>query len=920
MKTKDRLNGRKTLQVNNFLDEFEKDEIKKHIDIIELFKHFGVMPIKKGRGFVALCPWHNDKNPSLSIDKEKGLYNCFGCGESGDVFTLVEKIKGFEFKEALKFLKKFINIEEVTNDNKSRENTQKKEQASNKIEKTEQKKTKENQTQKEQENININLNIVTDYYHKRLIENKAAVEYLESRGFKNKSLIARFKIGFCDGSLKSRLSEEAKKYLLEKGVLTESKTNNLFESFKDCLVFPIFDDLENTVGLYGRSINNKSKVKHLYLKGNHKSVFNYKASKVFDCIILTESIIDALSLIEIGFENVQSIYGTNGFTDEHLKTIKENRVKEIIIALDNDEAGKNSSFLLKDKLLKEGFKVKIISSNTKDWNEDFFQPPPAGITREDFLKDLKSEIETKIEKAETFESKYKQAFTVKKENANYIFTTDELVYRAVGVKDIFVNNLKLNLRSELVTNAQEKYYDNIDLYSARNRTSYSNSLAKQFYLEPKQIEKDLINILEYLEEIRDNNLNPIDNNETQELTEEEKEIGMNFLTSKDMFKQIIEDTETLGYVGDDLNKLLMYIAATSRKTDDPISIIIIAQSASGKSYLVEIIKKLLPPEDLVEATSLSDQALNYMGDLLHKFLDLSEAVHNETIEHQLREMLSAKRLTRIVASKNEKTGKTETTQIKTKAIVSMAMSSTNYSVNPENASRCFVVDTDESREQTKKIHQQQRLKYSLERMRIENNVLPEIKKKHISAQRLLKKRNLINEFAKYLDFPDALMRTRRDHARFIDLIAVVCFLRQYQKQVKLKDGLEYIECDFTDYEIAYKIIKRVLSSSMFEMQKGTIEFYEEMRKIIRKEAKKKDLKFSDVSVIQRTLREKTGLGHTWIKMQLKTLVDYEYIVKRGGERRGSKAFYSLREDEEIQKLDLNMIPTVEEIKQKMNKK
>ena len=106
----DRLNGKKTLKVTGFLEEFEKDDIKAKVDITELFASFGVELSKKGKSFMGCCPWHNEKTPSLSVDREKGLYNCFGCDEGGDAFDLVEKMKGFEFKEALKFLKEWAGM------------------------------------------------------------------------------------------------------------------------------------------------------------------------------------------------------------------------------------------------------------------------------------------------------------------------------------------------------------------------------------------------------------------------------------------------------------------------------------------------------------------------------------------------------------------------------------------------------------------------------------------------------------------------------------------------------------------------------------------------------------------------------------------------------------------------------------------
>jgi DNA primase len=102
---KSRLGGVKTLKVSGILDEFEKDEVKKGVDIVSLFASFGVHLEKKGKSWMGRCPWHEDSTPSLSVDQEKGLYNCFGCGESGDAFDLVMKEKGLDFPSAVKFLK-----------------------------------------------------------------------------------------------------------------------------------------------------------------------------------------------------------------------------------------------------------------------------------------------------------------------------------------------------------------------------------------------------------------------------------------------------------------------------------------------------------------------------------------------------------------------------------------------------------------------------------------------------------------------------------------------------------------------------------------------------------------------------------------------------------------------------------------------
>ena len=104
---KDRLGGKKTLKVGGFLNEFEKDDLKKKIDIVWLLNHFGYYPEKKGKNYVLrfIFPNHEDKNPSFTIDREGGRYHCFGCHETGDIFNVVQVIKGWDFKKSLKYLK-----------------------------------------------------------------------------------------------------------------------------------------------------------------------------------------------------------------------------------------------------------------------------------------------------------------------------------------------------------------------------------------------------------------------------------------------------------------------------------------------------------------------------------------------------------------------------------------------------------------------------------------------------------------------------------------------------------------------------------------------------------------------------------------------------------------------------------------------
>lgn len=538
-------------------------------------------------------------------------------------------------------------------------------------------------------------------------------------------------------------------------------------------------------------------------------------------------------------------------------------------------------------------------------------PPPAGKQSKE-----KIEAEENEERAEEPEEKdIHKSLTVNREGVFTVFKAGGTEYRVGGIKPLFVTSLRVNIRAG---NGRVSYYDSIDLYSSRGRSSFAQGLYRTWGAVPERVETDLIKILEYLERERDERLMRKDTSVKHDMSEEEKEIGMKLLLDKNLFTTIARDMTAMGYIGEELNKILMYLCASSRKLDDPISVLIISQSSSGKSYLVDTVRRLMPPEEVVAITSLSDQALNYIDDLMHKFLILGEAVHGETVEYQIREMLSGKELSRLVTVKDPETGRMQSEVMRTPVVVSSVMSGTNSAINPENASRCFVVNTDESSEQTKRIQESQRYKYSLEKLKSGGREKDVIIKTHRAAQRLLKKVNIVNDFAPFLNFPVKLMRTRRDHDRFMDLIACVCFLRQYQKKEERDGDISFIRCDLEDYKVAYTImVEGILSSSMKEIPAAVQILYEQMRSFAKQEAKKQALEVTEISMTQRQIREYTGQNQTSVKTGIRQLLDYEYVSVVHGGRERSKGFYRIRNDDEIHNIDLSMIPSPLSMKQMM---
>jgi hypothetical protein len=226
-----------------------------------------------------------------------------------------------------------------------------------------------------------------------------------------------------------------------------------------------------------------------------------------------------------------------------------------------------------------------------------------------------------------------EELTSERDGLFLVFHVAGTTYRLGGVKSLFVTSLRVNIRA---TNGETSYYDSIDLYASRGRAAFAQGVNRAWGAEPVRIERDLVLILERLEKDRDESLKASGKREPVDMTAAEREAGLELLRDPRLFDRIVSDLASLGYVGENLNKQLLYLCASSRKLDDPVSVLILSQSASGKSFLVDCVKRLMPPEEVVAVTSLSDQALNYIDDLSHKFLVLGEAVHGEVVEYQIR--------------------------------------------------------------------------------------------------------------------------------------------------------------------------------------------------------------------------------------------------------------------------------------------
>ncbi len=345
----------------------EISQIKTQLSLQEVLHHYGIQ-VNKNR--MTHCVFHEDKTASLQVNLEQNFYTCHACGKKGDVIQFVEDYEKISKHEAILKCKKMSSENLVVSSEKT--NT------TNKMERAE------------------FLTSIFETFRKGLFNSPPAREYCEKRALDYKTL----EIGYNSGQFHHRNSkgEEFIKNCVEIGLLIDknivSKQVKNYQVFgKNCIVFPLKNKENQVVSLYFRSILNnetdkggslntdenrhlvKQNAKHYYLK-NRQGIYPNYPEKSTKKLILTESIIDAASLLQIEEINknysILACFGTNGLNDEILNSIKSlESLEEIIFAFDNDEAG-NEAVLKQSKLLKielRNIKITTLELPNKDVNE-----------------------------------------------------------------------------------------------------------------------------------------------------------------------------------------------------------------------------------------------------------------------------------------------------------------------------------------------------------------------------------------------------------------------------------------------------------------------------------------------------------------------------------------------------------------------
>jgi DNA primase catalytic core len=852
----------------------EISEIKAQLTILEVLAHYRLQP---NRNNMLCCPFHDDKTPSLQIYPQTNTFCCFSSNckaGTGDVIEFVRLMearpgRGCSKHEAILKAASLISNHYTMNDTTT-----------------------------------LSRQAVLTKYYQSTVETLQgnrfagrAREYVKSRGLDAK----RLSIGY--GA--SRFEREWNKSLLESALhigLMKKKGNTYEPHFKECILFAMKDKSGHIVDVYGRSIEKG----HFYLPGNHHGLYPCYPKADTTKLILTEAIIDAATLIQHTYYQVLACYGTNGFNQEHEQAIWElTQLEEVIFFFDGDAAGREGVKRIAEKIRAIRPEIKISTVNT-----------PEGEDVNSLTQSHESEILAHLVENRSFlfsnEKKEPVNLTshLNTENPELLFYQNGVLNVTVlgGIRITGLDKLRVTLKLESKTNNILPLRHNLDLYHKGQVDQLTTQAAEHFDVSTLEATHAVAGLINELETYRNSKLESIKpkKEERPTLSEAQKREALDYLKKDKLIHRTLQDIIKTGIVGEQINSMIAYLTYTSRKREKPLHLMCLGASGTGKTYLQERIGQLMPEEEKIEITMLSENAFYYFGkeELKHKLILIEDLDGAENVLYPLRELQSKTSISKTVTLKDNK-GNLKTITLKVEGPVSVSSCTTREKIYEDNANRCILIYIDTTPEQDKRIMQYQQ-QYSAGL--INQGEANAIKEKLKNIQRLLRPIKVRNPFAQHINLPEAVFKPRRTMLLLLSFIETITFYHQYQREVKQEPETNeiYIESTVQDVEYAFRLLKEILFSKSDELSGACRKFFEQVKAWLKKE-KKQSFHSSEI-------RKAMRMNPSNLKRYMIELSRYGLVKITGGSK--YKGFeYQIADLQEYEQLKSNIDQQLENILQ-----
>jgi DNA primase len=750
----------------------EIPEIKRQLSIGQVLEHYGLKPDRHDR---LRCPFHPDKTPSLQIYPKTGTYCCFSShctAGTGDVIQFIERMEKCTRHEAL------VKATTLCGGGSSplRSAT------------TESKLFIEAGDELEKQAV---LGKVFSYFKRALPLTRKALDYLQSRSLDYTQHETGYNSGgLHEGSKHHHLAAGMEKY----GLLKRRPAGGYSVWARDCMIFPLRNREHKVVSLYGRSITNDTDQRHFYLRDREGLYPGYPKAETTR-LILVESIIDAASIgqqheLSIQYE-VLALYGTNGLTDEHLQAILAlKHLEEIIFMLNGDDPGRAATArhgTTLHTLLPTVKLTTIAVPEGEDVNSLLQIHDDPRVLAE--LVGARTAFSFSIESSPAASTAAEQpkAPTAapaagKLVTANpelLIYDSGELLITVLGgIKLTGLDRMRVTLKVEHKARPALPVRHHLDLYNHPHTEQLVERIAESLDIPTQAATQTIAALTSELESYRARRMESVQPRaeEGVQLTSAQRQAAITYLKQANLLERTGEDIGRSGVVGEETNRLIAWLVYSSRKLSVPLHLLFLGSSGTGKTWLQERVSELIPPEDKIEITQITENAFYYFrqDELRHRLLLIEDLDGAAASLYPLRELQSKRRISKTVTLKDSK-GNLKTITLTVEGPVSVSGCTTREKVYEDNANRCLLLYIDGSKDQDRRIldYQTRAAAGAIDRESEEH-----IRRQLQHVQRVLVPVTVINPYAGYLGLPDQVFKPRRTMTLLLAFIAAVTFYHQ----------------------------------------------------------------------------------------------------------------------------------------------
>jgi hypothetical protein len=500
-------------------------------------------------------------------------------------------------------------------------------------------------------------------------------------------------------------------------------------------------------------------------------------------------------------------------------------------------------------------------------------------------------------------------------NSESLEYTNEILKQTVlgGIKLEGLDRMRVTLKVELKDSSRPPVRHNLDLYNDSQCEKLIRRIAERLEIGTSVIAASLSELTEQLEKYRLEEIKAQQSAEKEMriLSAKEVRAAQADLEIENLLEQTSKDLQNTGIQGEEENALILLLAMTSRKMRDPLSVICLAKSGVGKSYLMEKVAQCIPPEEAKEHTQFSGNSFYYFKreEIKGTVFLIEDLDGAQAVMFPIRELQTKKRISKTVTIK-DKNGQMRTITLIVEGPVSIIGCTTKEKIYEDNSNRSILIYLDGSQEQDIRIMDYQK---NLRANLIDAHTERLLQNKLQNMQRVLEPIKVVNPYAPIIDIPKEDFKPRRTLPLLLGFIETITFYCQRQRQEKVNEatGEVYIEVHPTDVENAFKLMKDVLFRKADELSGAAREFYQFVSA--------KERKFTDKNVnsgkgfYARNVREENRIHPRTLNRYLNELAEYGLLQVTGGNRNTTGYSYKLVENRSYEALQKSIDAQIEKV-------